>query len=122
MKEKFLKRSSGVLMPIFSLPGKYSCGSFGQEAKEFAELLAKGGFSYWQVLPFCMTDEYNSPYKSYSAFGGNPRFIDLDILAKKGLLTAEELASATDAEVVAVIGTKCILYRESKTKKKIELC
>ena len=96
MKEKFLKRSSGVLMPIFSLPGKYSCGSFGQEAKEFAELLAKGGFSYWQVLPFCMTDEYNSPYKSYSAFGGNPRFIDLDILAKKGLLTAEELASARE--------------------------
>ena len=35
---------------------------------------------------------------------------------------AEELAAATDAEVVSVIGTKCILYRESKTKKKIELC
>ena len=35
---------------------------------------------------------------------------------------AEALAAATDAEVVAVIGTKCILYRESKTKKKIELC
>lgn len=34
---------------------------------------------------------------------------------------AEELASETGAEVVAVIGTKCILYRESKTKKKIEL-
>ena len=35
---------------------------------------------------------------------------------------AEALAAATEAEVVAVIGTKCILYRESKTKKKIELC
>ena len=35
---------------------------------------------------------------------------------------AEALAEATEAEVVAVIGTKCILYRESKTKKKIELC
>lgn len=34
---------------------------------------------------------------------------------------AEELAERTGAEVVAVIGTKCILYRESKTKKKIEL-
>ena len=34
---------------------------------------------------------------------------------------AEELAAATGAEVVAVIGTKCILYRESETKKKIEL-
>ena len=34
---------------------------------------------------------------------------------------AEELAEATGAEVVSVIGTKCILYRESETKKKIEL-
>lgn len=34
---------------------------------------------------------------------------------------AEELAARTGAEMVAVIGTKCILYRESQTKKKIEL-
>ena len=34
---------------------------------------------------------------------------------------AEELAERTGAEVVSVIGTKCILYRESETKKKIEL-
>ena len=34
---------------------------------------------------------------------------------------AEELAARTGAETVAVIGTKCILYRESETKKKIEL-
>ena len=35
---------------------------------------------------------------------------------------AVELAERTNAEVVSVIGTKCILYRESETKKKIELC
>ncbi len=35
---------------------------------------------------------------------------------------AEALAERTGAEVVSVIGTKCILYRESATKKKIELC
>ncbi len=34
---------------------------------------------------------------------------------------AEQLAAATDAEVVAVIGKCLILYRESETKKKIEL-
>ena len=33
---------------------------------------------------------------------------------------AEELAEATRAEVVGVIGRKVILYRESKTKKRIE--
>lgn len=35
---------------------------------------------------------------------------------------AEQLAAATGAEVVATIGTKLILYRESATEKKIELC
>ena len=34
---------------------------------------------------------------------------------------AEQLAAATDAEVVSVIGKCLILYRESETKKKIEL-
>ena len=34
----------------------------------------------------------------------------------------EQLAAATDSEVVAVIGKCLILYRESATKKKIELC
>ncbi len=35
---------------------------------------------------------------------------------------AEQLAAATDSEVVAVIGKCLILYRESQNKKKIELC
>ena len=35
---------------------------------------------------------------------------------------AEQLAEATASEVVAVIGKCLILYRESETKKKIELC
>lgn len=34
---------------------------------------------------------------------------------------AAELAEATFADVVAVIGRKIVLYRESSTKKKIEL-
>lgn len=34
---------------------------------------------------------------------------------------AEMLAGRTQAEVVQVIGRKIVLYRESKTKKKIEL-
>ena len=78
-----MKRKSGVLMHISSLPGEYSCGSFGKEAKDFVDFLERGGFSYWQTLPFCMTDWVNSPYKSYSSFGGNPYFIDLEELAAR---------------------------------------
>jgi len=89
-----MKRGSGVLMHISSLPGEYSVGSFGKEARDFVDFLFESGFSYWQVLPFCMADDCNSPYKSYSAFGANPYFIDLPILHQQGLLTAEELEGA----------------------------
>ena len=85
-----MKRGSGVLMHISSLWGDYSSGSFGKSAKEFVDFLADSGFSYWQVLPFLMADEYNSPYKSYSAFAGNPYFIDIDVLREKGLLFKSE--------------------------------
>ena len=89
-----INRTSGVLMHVSSLYGDYSIGSFGKEAKEFVDFLCEGGFTLWQVLPFCMTDDCNSPYKSYSAFGGNPFFIDLPTLKDRGLLTDAELLSA----------------------------
>lgn len=89
-----MKRKSGVLMHISSLWGDYSEGSFGKEAREWIDFLVAGGFSVWQVLPFCLPDECNSPYKSFGAFSGNPNFIDLPTLAKQGLLTEEELFAA----------------------------
>ena len=89
-----MKRASGVLCHISSLCGDYSIGDFGNEARRFVDFLADCGFSYWQVLPFCMADDCNSPYKSYSAFSGNPYFISLSALHAEGLLTDAELASA----------------------------
>ena len=85
------RRSSGMLFHISSLPGNFGIGSFGKQARDFADLLSNMGFSVWQVLPFGPADEFNSPYKCYSAFAGNPYFIDLEILADKNLLTSEEL-------------------------------
>ena len=89
-----MKRSSGVLMHVSSLWGDYSCGAFGDEAKKWIDFLSSCGFSYWQVLPFCLPDECNSPYKSYSAFSINPNFIDLVSLNIFGLITNAELESA----------------------------
>lgn len=85
------KRSSGILMHISSLPGKYGIGTFGKEAYSFINLLNKMGFTYWQTLPLGPADKYHSPYKSPSAFAGNPFFIDPELLAEEGLLTQEEL-------------------------------
>ena len=92
-----MERKSGVLMHVSSLWGDYSCGSFGKAAKEFVDFLSAGGFSYWQVLPFGLVDECNSPYKSYSTFGGNPYFVDLESLFEEGLITSQELNSARQA-------------------------
>ena len=89
-----MKRSSGVLAHVSSLHGDYSIGSFGKGACEFIDFLSECGFTYWQVLPFCMADECHSPYKSYSAFAANPFFIDLPTLKDKGLISSYELNEA----------------------------
>lgn len=81
-------------MHVSTLFGNYSTGSFGDNARYFIDFLSDCGFSYWQVLPFYMPDSYNSPYQSHSAFSGNPYFIDLDILYKKGYITKSDLDSA----------------------------
>ncbi len=85
-----MERKSGVLMHVSSLHGDYSIGSFGRAAKEFIDFLAECRFSYWQVLPFCMADDCNSPYQSYSTFAGNPYFVDVELLKEKGLVAQEE--------------------------------
>lgn len=89
-----LKRAAGILMPISSLPGKYGIGTFGRQAYEFADFLKKAGQSYWQVLPLGPTSYGDSPYQSFSAYAGNPYFIDPDMLASDGLLSDDDLKAA----------------------------
>jgi 4-alpha-glucanotransferase len=45
-----MKRGSGIIMHIASLPGRYGIGTFGKEAYEFADFLKKAGQSFWQIL------------------------------------------------------------------------
>ena len=78
-------------MPVSSLPSPYGIGSFGVSAYKFIDLLRETGQRCWQVLPLNPTSYGDSPYQSPASAAGNPYFIDLDILAEKGLLTKEEL-------------------------------
>ncbi len=96
MKQQNQSRASGVLLHISSLWGGCSEGSFGAPAREWIDFLAAGGFRIWQVLPFCLPDDCNSPYKSTGAFSVNPAFIDLPTLCEEGLLTKAELAAAKE--------------------------
>ena len=87
-----LKRCSGILMPISSLPGGYGIGSLGAPARRFVDFLARAGQSVWQILPVGPTGYADSPYQSCSVFAGNPYFIDLDLLARDGLLRRKDYA------------------------------
>ena len=87
-------RECGMLLPVASLPSKYGIGAFSKEAYEFIDTLKEAGQHYWQILPLGPTSYGDSPYQSFSAFAGNPYFIDLDKLVEEGLLTKEECDSA----------------------------
>ena len=89
-----MKRSAGILLPVFSLPSDYGIGSLGAEARAFADFLHAAGQSWWQILPVGPTGEGDSPYTSMSTFAGNPLFIDLDLLAADGLLDRSDLTAA----------------------------
>jgi len=85
-----MKRASGVLLPVSSLPSKYGIGCFSKEAYAWVDQLKKAGQSYWQILPLSPTGSGDSPYQSFSSFAGNPYFIDLEELIKEGVLSKEE--------------------------------
>ena len=88
-----MKRSCGILMPISSLPSPHGIGTLGAEARKFVDFLADAGQSWWQILPVGPTSYGDSPYQSFSAYAGNPYFVDLDLLCEDGLLTPAEVNS-----------------------------
>lgn len=89
-----MQRSSGILMPVFSLPSPYGIGTLGQAARTFVDFLKAAGQTWWQILPVGPTGYGDSPYQSFSAYAGNPYLIDLDLLREDGLLTQAEIDSA----------------------------
>lgn len=78
-------------MHISSLPGEYGIGDFGKEAYKFVDFLESSGQKNWQILPLGPTSFGDSPYQSFSAFAGNPYFIDLDEFLSLGYLKKEDI-------------------------------
>ncbi|MFO7999394.1 MAG: 4-alpha-glucanotransferase [Bacteroidales bacterium] len=89
------ERSSGILLHITSLPGKYGIGTMGKEAYQFVDFLVEAGQKIWQILPLGHTGYGDSPYQCFSAFAGNPLLIDLDKLVEMELLTLADLPTET---------------------------
>ncbi len=114
-------RASGVLLHPTSLPGPYGIGDLGAGAYRFADFLHAAGMKIWQVLPLNPTGYGDSPYQSFSAFAGNPLLISLDELHKQGLLSEEELRSASsdhdgDIDFGAVIPRKFAALQKAASR------
>ena len=90
-----MKRRSGVLLHISSLPNEEGIGTFGKEARDFVDFLASSNQTYWQILPLNQTGIGDSPYQSFSTFAGNPYFIDLKTLVNEGFLGEEDIKSVS---------------------------
>lgn len=109
-----MNRGSGIIMHIASLPGKYGIGTFGKEAYEFGDFLKKAGQKYWQILPLGQTSYGDSPYQSFSAFAGNPYFIDFDILQEDGLLNKEDYSNVNFGDDCEAIDYELIFVEKMK--------
>ena len=88
-----MKRSAGILMSVSSLPSENGIGCFDIAAYDFVDFLSKAGQSYWQILPLGPTGYGDSPFQSFSSYAGNPYYISLDDLKKKGLLSEADIAN-----------------------------
>ncbi len=84
------ERSAGVLLHISSLPSDTGIGNLGSSAHRFIDFLSNAGLKLWQLCPLGPTGYGDSPYQSFSAFAGNPYFIDLIPLSNEGLITESE--------------------------------
>ncbi|MCI8726470.1 MAG: 4-alpha-glucanotransferase [Hungatella sp.] len=121
-------RECGILLPIASLPSEYGIGAFSKEAYDFIDKLKEAGQNYWQILPVGPTGYGDSPYQSFSAFAGNPYFIDLEQLIKEGLLTKAECRKADfgkDAGTIdyeAIYNNRFLVLRKAyeRWKKKVD--
>lgn len=86
-------RSSGVLLPVFSLNGHYGIGDMGSEAFRFVDMLSDTSQHFWQLLPLNPVSEAAkaSPYSAYSAMAGNTFFIDPAGLLADGWIDQKDL-------------------------------
>ncbi len=115
-----MERSSGILLHITSLPGKYGIGTMGREAMHFVDFLVASGQKIWQILPLGHTGYGDSPYQCFSAFAGNPLIIDLEKLVGQELLSPGELPENENFPDDAVDFGKVFQYKYKLLEKAFE--
>ncbi len=113
-------RTSGLLLHVTSLPGRFGSGDLGPPAYRFVDVLARAKQGLWQVLPLVPVGEGHSPYASPSTFAGNPLLVSPEGLLEDGLLTADDLADAPAFPAGRVDFERVIPFREGLLRRAFE--
>ena len=90
-----MEQLTGILLPVFSLPGNYGIGRFGKEAHEWIDVLSDLGWNAWQVCPMGPVGFGNSPYQPLSESYLNPLFIDFEPWVESCFLESKELKAGS---------------------------
>lgn len=108
-----LKRGSGILLHLTSLPSVFGIGDVGPAAYEFADFLADSEQKYWQILPLNPTDSLSdhSPYHSFSAFAFNPLLICPESILEEGWLDRKEGEALIDFPIERIDFRRVIPFK-----------
>lgn len=93
-----IRRSSGILAHVTSLPSPYGIGDIGTSSYRFIDFLVDCDQSYWQFLPTGPTHppfDY-SPYMSSSAFAGSSLMLSPELLFDADLISSSRLHNYPD--------------------------
>ncbi len=114
-----IRRGSGILLHITSLPSPYGIGDLGPDAYRFVDFLSETQQSYWQILPLTLTcPAYgNSPYSSFSALAGNILLISPDRMVKDEFLSESDILEVPDFPEDKVNYDSVITYKEKLFNK-----
>ncbi len=117
-----MKRGSGILLHITSLPSPYGIGDMGPWAYKFVDFLSETKQSYWQILPLNppAPTGNNSPYHGSSAFAGNTLLISPELMVHEGLLTEEDIKPLPSFQKNKVNYPEVISHKEKIFSKAYE--
>ena len=113
-------RSSGVLLPLFAIPGGPDLGTLGKSALRFLDFLKNAKQTVFQTLPINPTDEAGSPYAGRSAFAGEPLYLDLEELRDEGLIAdvLEEERASSSPKTVRTWARDVVDYPRAAARRK----
>jgi len=86
-----VKRASGVLLHISSLPSNLYIGTMYDNIDMWIDYLTFAKQKYWQILPIHPVDIVDSPYASSSAYAGNIYLISVTKMLEDGLIENEDI-------------------------------